>query len=167
MKNFPFQQDGKTFWYSRSVAAVIFVFTNDENGKLCVLANRRGNGAPDHRGEWNCPCGYLDFDETIKECAKRECFEETGIRLPEDIKLNLFRIGDAPTDNNQNVSLQFACYLPDGFSYEFSRANMEKDEVADIKWVNVDTIDDYEWAFNHNLRIRQCIAKKSYLADKS
>ena len=59
-------------WFSRSMATAIFVFCKDADGDWCVLASERGEEAADFRGMWNCPCGYLDFDETTKECAVRE-----------------------------------------------------------------------------------------------
>jgi len=34
---------------------------------------------------------------------------------------------------------------------------MEKDEVKEIKWINVDEIDNYKWAFNHEKRIMQIL----------
>ena len=71
-------------WFSRSMATALFAFCKDEDGDWCVLASERGLEAADFRGMWNCPCGYLDYDETTKECAVRECFEETGVQIPID-----------------------------------------------------------------------------------
>ena len=59
-------------WFSRSVAAVLFFYCRDKNGILHVLASERGTGAADYKGMWNCCCGYLDFNETVKQCAIRE-----------------------------------------------------------------------------------------------
>ena len=39
-------------------------------------------GAADGQGLWCCPCGYLDFDETLEECVIREIKEETGLTIP-------------------------------------------------------------------------------------
>ena len=61
MKNFKITavEDGKEYWISRSVAVSVFLFVKDKD-KLYVLANKRGPGAADFQGLWNCPCGYLD-----------------------------------------------------------------------------------------------------------
>ena len=80
MNNFPVIKDGKEYWVARNVAVVCFVFA-PINGEWCVLANQRGKGTPDFQGLWNAPCGYLDYNETTKEAAKREVYEETGIQL--------------------------------------------------------------------------------------
>ena len=82
MKNFEFEHEGKKYWYSRSVCAVAFLFTTDNTGKWYVLANKRGL---DEKHKWNCPAGYLDFGETIAECAAREVYEETGLKINPDI----------------------------------------------------------------------------------
>jgi 8-oxo-dGTP pyrophosphatase MutT (NUDIX family) len=80
MNNFPITKDGKVYWVARNVAVACFVFA-PINGEWCVLANQRGKGTPDFQGLWNCPCGYLDYNETTKEAAKREVYEETGIKI--------------------------------------------------------------------------------------
>jgi len=36
MKNFPIEHDGNTYWRSRSVAVVGFVFCKNEDGVWCV-----------------------------------------------------------------------------------------------------------------------------------
>ena len=71
MKNYPItietgEHAGETVWVHRSIAVAGFIFCRINN-EWCVLANQRGEGAPDFQGYWNCPCGYLDFDETLAE----------------------------------------------------------------------------------------------------
>ena len=49
-----------------------------------VLLIRRGN---EHfKGEWAFPGGFLNMDETVQECARRELEEETGL-VVQDIHL--------------------------------------------------------------------------------
>ena len=63
MKNFPVKVNNKEYWISRSVAVAVSIYTYI-NGKLCILANKRGPGLPNHVGQWNVVSGYIDFDET-------------------------------------------------------------------------------------------------------
>jgi 8-oxo-dGTP pyrophosphatase MutT (NUDIX family) len=142
-------------WFSRSMATAIFVFCKDADGDWCVLASERGEEAADFRGMWNCPCGYLDFDETTKECAVRECFEETGVKLPIESLISIGYEDDPVKANRQNVTFRFAAKIEDRITsdFEFSKEHNEGKEVGKIAWVKVKDIDNYEWAFNHKNRI--------------
>jgi 8-oxo-dGTP pyrophosphatase MutT (NUDIX family) len=155
LKNFPTVVDGKTYWISRSVAVVGFVFAR-VNKQLCILANKRGEGTPDFQGKWNVPCGYLDYDETGEEGCVREIFEETGVKLnPTDMKF--IQVNTDPVNSNrQNVSLRYRTYLSEEFAKNitFTNKNSESNEVDDIKWIPIRDIDNYEWAFNHNELIK-------------
>jgi 8-oxo-dGTP diphosphatase len=44
-----------------------------------VLLGKRKNSHGD--GTWAFPGGHLEFSESIEECARREVFEETGIKI--------------------------------------------------------------------------------------
>jgi 8-oxo-dGTP diphosphatase len=48
-----------------------------KNGK--ILLGKRKNSHGD--GTWAFPGGHLEFSESIKDCARREIFEETGIQI--------------------------------------------------------------------------------------
>jgi len=56
-------------------AAGIMFITKDEE----VLLIRRGMGGGDYPGTWCIPGGHQKGDETLEDCARRECKEETGI----------------------------------------------------------------------------------------
>ena len=142
-------------WFSRSMATALFAFCKDEEGDWCVLASERGEEAADFRGMWNCTCGYLDYDETTKECAVRECFEETGVKLPIESLIFIGYEDDPIKANRQNVTFRFAAKIEDHITsdFKFSKEHNEGKEVGKIAWVKVKDIDNYEWAFNHKNRI--------------
>ena len=155
MKNFPIKVDDKEYWISRAIAVAGFIFCYDN--ELLVLANQRGNGTPDFQGYWNCPCGYLDFDETTAEACSREIAEETNLYV-NPRQLILLGVNDDPKENHQNVIFKYYT-----FSYIFYKSQTiyakgaEKDEVADVNWISIEKIDDYQWAFGHDKIIKQIV----------
>lgn len=155
-KNFPFTWHGKTLWYSRSVAVVLFAFCKNANNEWCVLANKRGKGTPDFQGYWNCPTGYLNWNENSPKGAFRECKEETGLEFPLD-KIIICGVNSDPTENHQNVVVYHKVVLDDTISNwsSFSKMNMEGNEVDDIQWIPISKLNDYNWAFNHKNLILQ------------
>jgi len=52
------------------------MFMSPEGETLLI---RRGNGG-DYPGTWAVPGGHQELGETLEEAARRECFEETGIK---------------------------------------------------------------------------------------
>ena len=153
--NFPFIHHGNEYWYSRSVATSPFVFAKNSVNEWCVLANKRGDGTPDYNGYWNIPCGYLQFNVSGEENCNKEVFEETGVNVPID-KFKLLGVETSPNANKQNVSIRYYAIM-DGIvdDYPTNSNNSEKNEVADIKWIPLNEIDNYEWAFGHNTIIKE------------
>lgn len=151
MNNFSITKDGKEYWIARNVAVVCFTIA-PINGEWHVLANQRGSGAPDFQGCWNAPCGYLDYNETTEECAIRETFEETGVKIKRPI---FWSFNDIPSDEKQNVTFRYYKILPEAKTTEnFDPTLGEKDEVRTIRWIPIKEIKDYDWAFGHDLLIR-------------
>lgn len=153
MKNFSFEHDGKTLWYSRSIAVSVFVYCKDNEGNWCALINKRGKGCPTKNGYWCVPAGYLDFHEDLCQCGMRETFEETGISIPR-VLMNYYAINSIPNiSDNENVVVLYYAVLP-GITddYELTSKNSEKDEVDDIMWIPLSMImtTDIPIAFNND-----------------
>ena len=157
MKNFPIidKDTGREYWISRSVAVVVAVFT-----KKSVLVVQRGTGTPDPEfvGKYCMPCGYLDFDETCAQAAQRELMEETGLNFPiSDFKL--ININDDPKgDKRQNLTFRYVVrtsLTEKELELMFTTKNSEKDEVSSIRFIDINNIDMYELAFNHNNLIKE------------
>jgi ADP-ribose pyrophosphatase YjhB (NUDIX family) len=55
----------------------VAVVVRDETGR--VLLGRRSKG--DYAGLWCIPCGYVEWDEDVREAAGREFREETGLAV--------------------------------------------------------------------------------------
>lgn len=146
MKNTPVEIDGKQCWVSRSMAVVAYVYAYI-GGELCILANKRGPGLPNNVGKWNAPSGYLDYDETLEECAAREVWEETGLKInPSDLRLE--ELDSTPTRRGQNVIVRYSMlrYNTDGTIVScLTDEHSEPNEVDEIKWVPLKHIHEYEW----------------------
>jgi 8-oxo-dGTP diphosphatase len=135
--NFAVERNGKVYYVSRSVAVSLCAYCKDANGNWCVLANQRG---PSTRGAglWNVPSGFLDYGETAENAAKRETWEETGVKIPDGTHIRLLGTNTGRLSGSQNVSMAFTCVL-DGVTddYPLSADNCEPGEVSDIRWIPV------------------------------
>ena len=160
MSNHPLKnpETGEVEWIARNIAALVVVIGIDKNNKSYILANKRGPKTPDpeFRGCWCMPCGYLDYNETIKEAAVREVFEETGIKLNIH-NLILFYINDNPKeDKRQNVTFRYRYTIKEPIeNIKLTNKNSEEKEVSDIKWIPIEEVDNYKWAFNHDKIIKE------------
>lgn len=56
------------------------VIIENECGEILFV--RRNHGAP-HAGAWDTPGGFVEPGETAEDGARREVFEETGLRVAE------------------------------------------------------------------------------------
>ena len=110
MKNFSFEKDGKTYWYSRAIVCVSAVFCKDAEDNVYVLANQRGTATNKEIGKKNMPVGFLDFDETTQQCASREIFEETGVCVKPEL-LKLQSINSSSNDSGQDVGFRYYTVL--------------------------------------------------------
>lgn len=70
-------------------AAGGIVWRRGDRGVELLLAHR-----PGHR-DWTFPKGKLDPGETLRQCARREVEEETGLRCSTGVRLSLVRYRDA------------------------------------------------------------------------
>jgi ADP-ribose pyrophosphatase YjhB (NUDIX family) len=127
-----------------------------------ILANLRGPGTPDYQGYWNLPCGFLERNESGEEGICREMLEECGYSV-EPNKMQLYNVETDPrTCNNGNVTIRYynieTCdTLPE---LKYTNINGEEGEVESVKWINVNDINNYKWAFNHKKLIADFMLDK-------
>lgn len=79
--------DDSAYWHPSVTAdsAVFRALDRPENAekkypqrKLEILLVKRGR--PPYKNGWALPGGFLEKNETLAECAARECYEETGLK---------------------------------------------------------------------------------------
>jgi ADP-ribose pyrophosphatase YjhB (NUDIX family) len=138
----------KTVFSGRFCAVSGFIYAI-VNGKYSILANLRGPGTPDYQGCWNAPCGFLECFETSKEGIQREILEECGFIVDTE-DLNVIFVETDPAEcNNGNVTIRHKAFLGKVNPKYVEREGGEANEVDSIKWIPLDEIDNYKWAFNH------------------
>ena len=171
MKNFQVKDKdtGKKYWISRAMAVCGIVVVEDEKeGEYYVLANKRGQGAPNYKGCWNLICGYLDWDETLVDAVTREVLEETKVAIPKHLWKQVAIADDPNKDELQNVTVRFKAYITkDEYDeYRLLGENAmgvdggEENEVECVKLIKLDTetVNSLEWAFNHKSLVENEIA---------
>ena len=138
-----------------AVSTDIVVFTIRDQ-RLQLLLIRRGG--PPFLGEWALPGGFLDIDEDLEHCAKRELAEETGIA---DVYLEqLYTFGRPDRDPRERViSVTYYALSPSD-----RMALRAASDADDVRWFPFEEIP--RLAFDHNrivaLAHRRLIAKLSY-----
>ena len=132
------KETGKEYWISRSVIVVPFVF-NIINNEIYTIIEKRGK-AVSSTGKWCCPCGYIDWDETLEEACSREVKEETGLNIsPKEFKFNSYNSDYKKGSAVQNVSFRFACFISTSLEVNMSKIQT-KEEIDDLKWIKVGTL---------------------------
>ena len=127
-------ENGNDVWISRSNVVIPIVFKmNEETGDIFTLVEKRGS-AVSHTGEWCCPCGYIDWDETLEEACHREVKEETGLDLDMD-KIVFVNVDTNIYTKNQTIDQWYMCWA-DGKDFDLSKVET-KDEILDLKWLKV------------------------------
>lgn len=127
----------------RTVGVTLIAFYKEGND-IYILAEKRADTIS-LGGLWCLPCGHLEYNETGEEAAVRETLEETGILFPRD-QIKLFNVDTDPTIYNQHVILR---YIVEATSKKNS-FSIDKNEVEQVKWINLKDINAYPWAFNHD-----------------
>ncbi|GAA2151602.1 NUDIX domain-containing protein [Kitasatospora kazusensis] len=119
----------RPLWLS-GVAAVVL----DDQGRL-LLGRRADNG------RWALIGGILDPGEEPADCAVRECFEETGVRVePEELtSVTVSPMTEYPNgDQARYLDLTFRCRLLSG------QARVNDDESLEVGWFALEQLPDLD-----------------------
>lgn len=125
-------------WYRNSAPTVGCVIVRDGKALVTVRAFEP------EKGKIDLPGGFLAHGETPFDGLRRELREELGIEVEagvEDcVQMATHRYGPA---GDYNLSLGFQVRWVSG-------EPSPSDDVADIRWVGLDEIDDLDFAWKHN-----------------
>lgn len=110
-------------WERPSVTVDVFLYCVKTESVLLI---KRGNHP--FMGKWALPGGFLEPDETAEVGAKRELFEETGVKI-ETVK-QLYTCSEPKRDpRTRIVTVVFMAFTDD----EFSKAGDDADDSAFFK----------------------------------
>lgn len=108
-------------------------------------------------GEWNDHCVQFSKGAAIHDLLLYGCIG-SGVRLNPNF-LHFWKFNDSPTQNRQNVSFRYYALIdaqPGSISVGTGNdRGGEEDEVEAIGWIPLDSIDKYQWAFDHDKIIRE------------
>jgi 8-oxo-dGTP diphosphatase len=122
-----------------AVTTDVALFTLREQ-QLQLLLIKRGNEP--HAGTWALPGGFLEIDEDLEECAKRELEEETGIS---GVYLEqLYTFGNPKRDPRERViSVTYYALIPS------NRLQLKaSSDAAEAAWFSLERLP--ELAFDHD-----------------
>lgn len=147
-------ESGRIQWVSRSTAVVAVVKCVDR-----FLVTKRGNKVS-NTGKWCVPCGYIDWNESASDAVIREVYEETGIYLKDYEISGVEKPYDLVTDPGvnwrQDIAIHFCVTIHSDVLPEVDFSKLDSNETTDAKWISVDELSEYKFAFNHDKRILLC-----------
>ncbi len=103
-----------------------------DNGR--VLLVRRA--AEPLKGEWSVPGGVLELGEKLRDGARRETFEETGLQVEVGEVLDVF--DSIFTDHDGRTQYHFV--LIDFLCRPISGEAVAASDVSDVRWVREDDL---------------------------
>ena len=112
--------------YRNPTVGVATVILDDD----LILLGRRAPSST-YPGTWCIPCGHVEWDEDIREAARRECLEETGLEVRVDEVVAVHSNFHNPQQHT--VGVWFRCEIVGGEP----RAGDDLDRVA---WFPLDAI---------------------------
>ncbi len=140
--------------YSVVVNAII---VNNENKVLLVQRGWQEKHGP---GTWSVPGGKLDFTgvthNALQETAKKEALEEAGVEIEDEMELIANNTFEHDEDKLQVVALVFLCYYKSGVP-------KVTEETADVKWVGLEEINNFNF---HNINVKNYVLKAFKKLDK-
>lgn len=139
-----------TYEYPRMLVTVdAIVFLKDTTNNYKVLLIERKNDP--FKGQYALPGGFVDMNETLKDAATRELYEETGLKGVELHQLFAF---DSIDRDPRGRNLCVAFY---GFTLPNNSSVTASDDAEKAQWFDINNLP--ELAFDHKKIIHLAINK--------
>jgi 8-oxo-dGTP pyrophosphatase MutT (NUDIX family) len=149
---------GKLVFDSRSIAVVALVIARHlPTGGFHALVGERGP-AVDQSDRWCLVCGYLDWDEDLRDAVRREVWEEAGLDLAHleaagaaTLPSQPVFLQSDPRTHRQNLTAHFPVELHVDELPAPSAANADPGEVRQLAWLELTepAVREKAWAFQH------------------
>lgn len=123
--------------YFHNVAAATATIIEYQDKILFIVRNINPG-----KGMLDIPGGFIDHNESAKEAALRECYEETNIKLE-----NISYFNTYPNTYLYKNILYFTCDIIFTASVKNINVKIDKKEVDNIKFIKKDKIDPGKMAF--------------------
>lgn len=125
-----------------AVTADAVIVTREAKPRLLLIRRKHAPFA----GKWALPGGFVNMEETLEAAARRELFEETGVRAE---KLEQLQAFDEPDRDPREriITVAFLGRVDPGKS----KARAE-DDAAEVAWFGLDDLPAL--AFDHDLILR-------------
>jgi nucleoside triphosphatase len=120
-----------------------------KNNKVLMVLR----AADPQKGWWAFPGGYLDWNETVEECAAREFKEESGYEVKPSGLLGVYSSPKRDLDGRQNVDHCF-------YGLVGEKLGKSDDEIEKIKWFDLNKLPK-NIAFDHREMIRDYLKGRS------
>lgn len=133
--------------YPRPSVTTDCVIFGYEGNTLKVLLIERGNEP--FKGYWAFPGGFLNMEESAEEGAKRELYEETGLK---DAVIKQFHTYTDPNRDPRGRVISIAYYA----LVEISEVK-GGDDAAQARWFAIDEVPAL--AFDHDQMLQDALAK--------